>query len=65
MLSLTDGFVDVEVILQHRNFRGVTFEELRHLVETNDKQRFSLRREEKNNKWQIKANQGHSLQVKK
>lgn len=58
-----NGYVDVDVILRHRNFKGITLEELQDLVETNDKQRFTIRHEESTNKWQIKANQGHTLQI--
>ena len=58
-----DGYVDVNVILRHRNFRGVTEAEVRSVVDQNEKQRFALRTEEKTNKLQIKANQGHTLQV--
>jgi len=58
-----NGYVDVDVILRHRNFRGVSFDDLRHVVETNDKKRFTLRHDEQRKTWQIKANQGHTLQV--
>jgi len=57
------GYVDVDVILRHRNFRGVTMEDLRNLVENNDKKRFALTLNDRTKKWQIKANQGHTLKV--
>lgn len=58
-----NGYVDVDIVLRHRNFRGVTLEDLQSLVENNDKKRFALILNDKTKKWQIKANQGHTLKV--
>ena len=63
--AVADGYVDVDIVLRHRNFRGVTLEDLQSLVENNDKKRFALILNDKTKKWQIKANQGHTLKVNK
>ena len=56
-----DGYVPVQEILQHphKKFRGATMEDIRRVVETNAKQRFSLT--ERNGEMLIRANQGHSI----
>jgi 2'-phosphotransferase len=56
-----DGYVSVLEILRKQQFRGKTLEDIRLIVETNDKQRFNLREEE--GVWMIRANQGHSVAV--
>lgn len=48
--------------LARPKFKGVTFEQIRYVVDTNDKQRYTLVEEE--GEWWIRANQGHSLKVK-
>ncbi|KAJ3207846.1 tRNA 2'-phosphotransferase 1 [Dinochytrium kinnereticum] len=57
-----DGYVKVEDLLRHKKFQGVTFDEIRQVVADNDKQRFTLI-EEESERWVIKANQGHSLEL--
>eukprot|EP00123_Amoebidium_parasiticum_P020465 comp5033_c0_seq1/m.1132 comp5033_c0_seq1/g.1132 ORF comp5033_c0_seq1/g.1132 comp5033_c0_seq1/m.1132 type:complete len:288 (-) comp5033_c0_seq1:24-887(-) len=54
-----DGFCLVSTILSHREYRGFTLDELKAVVENNDKKRYLLR-EEEGQLW-IRANQGHSL----
>jgi len=55
------GWVDVDVLLtaMSKNRRGITLDQLKHVVESNDKQRFSFSEDGK----QIRATQGHSVKV--
>ncbi|XP_017263672.1 tRNA 2'-phosphotransferase 1 isoform X2 [Kryptolebias marmoratus] len=59
----TDGFLFVEDLLAHPHFRSYTLEDVERVVETNDKQRFKLRSHPEDGRLQIRANQGHSVQV--
>uniref|UniRef100_A0A3P9LB38 2'-phosphotransferase n=1 Tax=Oryzias latipes TaxID=8090 RepID=A0A3P9LB38_ORYLA len=59
----TDGFLFVEDLLAHPQFCSYTVEDVERVVATNDKQRFKLRSHPKNGRLQIRANQGHSIQV--
>lgn len=62
----TGGFVDVTDIEQHRGFHGkFTVSDIQRVVAENDKQRFTLRTHPVSGKLQIKANQGHSINVSK
>lgn len=57
-----DGFINVQTILQHRSLRGkCSVEDIKRIVENNDKQRFALRSFD--NVLEIRANQGHSVKV--
>ena len=60
-----NGFVDVDVFLRRRDLglNGLTLDDVKYIVATNDKQRFAL---EVNDKGvlQIRANQGHTLPIK-
>ncbi|KAJ7307362.1 hypothetical protein JRQ81_009375 [Phrynocephalus forsythii] len=58
-----DGFVDVAEVLRLPQFRPWSLDDVQRVVETNDKQRFSLRPHPSGGHPQIRANQGHSLQV--
>ncbi|XP_072840328.2 tRNA 2'-phosphotransferase 1 [Pogona vitticeps] len=58
-----DGFVDVAEVLRLPQFRPWSLEDVQRVVETNDKQRFSLRPHSSSGHLQIRANQGHSLEV--
>uniref|UniRef100_A0A452IMH6 2'-phosphotransferase n=1 Tax=Gopherus agassizii TaxID=38772 RepID=A0A452IMH6_9SAUR len=58
-----DGFVDVAALLSLPRFGGVSVADVRHVVETNEKCRFALRSHPSDGRLQIRANQGHSLQV--
>lgn len=62
-LILTDGFVFVEELLAHPQFRSYTLEDVERVVATNDKQRFKLRPHPEDGRLQIRANQGHTVQV--
>jgi len=55
----TDGFARVHDILARPNFNTVSFAQIRDIVSSNDKQRFTLREIE--DQWYIRANQGHSM----
>ena len=58
-----DGSVPVEDLLKLPNLNHATLEQVRYVVEHNDKQRFNLFTE--NNKEYIRASQGHSGDVGK
>lgn len=58
-----DGFLYVEDLLAHPQFRSFSLEDMERVVATNDKQRFKLRPHPENKRLQIRANQGHSVQV--
>ncbi|XP_056020547.1 uncharacterized protein LOC125649502 isoform X2 [Ostrea edulis] len=55
------GYLWVDDILRRNEYRHFTVEDVRHVVTTNDKQRFHL--EEDQGHLKIRANQGHSLEV--
>ncbi|XP_029964867.1 tRNA 2'-phosphotransferase 1 [Salarias fasciatus] len=59
----TDGFLFVEELLAHPQFRSYSVEDVERVVATNDKQRFKLRSHPEDGRLQIRANQGHSVQV--
>ncbi|XP_041845934.1 tRNA 2'-phosphotransferase 1 [Melanotaenia boesemani] len=59
----TDGFLFVEDLLAHAQFRSYTLEDIERVVTTNEKQRFKLRSHPEEGLLQIRANQGHSIQV--
>lgn len=58
-----DGFLFVEELLAHPQFRSYSLEDVERVVATNDKQRFKLRSHPDDGRLQIRANQGHSVQV--
>ncbi|MFK7766337.1 MAG: RNA 2'-phosphotransferase [Mariniblastus sp.] len=61
-ITLTEsGWVAVDRLLQHMGQHGkkLTIEQLAHVVETNDKQRFEFSDDRK----EIRARQGHSVSV--
>ncbi|KAJ3021349.1 tRNA 2'-phosphotransferase 1 [Thoreauomyces humboldtii] len=57
-----DGYILISDLVKHKRLRNVTFETIQEIVEGNDKQRFTLLQE--GNIWAIRANQGHSIDVK-
>ncbi|RVE67380.1 hypothetical protein OJAV_G00102170 [Oryzias javanicus] len=59
----TDGFLFVEDLLANPQFNSYTLEDVERVVATNDKQRFKLRSNPENGRLEIRANQGHSIQV--
>ena len=62
-VALTTGLVDVEAVLKTERLRGFTFEDVKNVVELNDKQRFALVQRPSDGAWLIRANQGHTIQV--
>lgn len=58
----TDGFLNVHELLTHPQLKNVTVNDIKRVVENNNKQRFTLRVNE--GVLQIRANQGHSFAVK-
>ncbi|KAL0973861.1 hypothetical protein UPYG_G00212150 [Umbra pygmaea] len=58
-----DGFIFVEDILAHAQFCSFSLDDLERVVATNDKQRFKLRPHPEDGRLQIRANQGHSVEV--
>ncbi|XP_072251680.1 tRNA 2'-phosphotransferase 1 isoform X1 [Leuresthes tenuis] len=59
----TDGFLFVDELLAHPQFRSYTLEDVERVVATNDKQRFRLCSHPEDGRLRIRANQGHSVQV--
>lgn len=59
----SDGFVPVSSLLSLPQFRPFSLNDIELIVRSNDKQRFTLRSSEPEGKLEIRANQGHSLQV--
>jgi len=57
-----DGFIEVNELLKYNKLEGVTLQQIKEIVDTNDKKRFQLI--EENNKWFIRAVQGHSIEFK-
>ncbi|XP_026185493.1 tRNA 2'-phosphotransferase 1 isoform X1 [Mastacembelus armatus] len=62
-LTHIDGFLFVEELLAHPQFRSYTLEDVERVVAANDKQRFKLRFHPEDGRLQIRANQGHTVQV--
>uniref|UniRef100_UPI00398E33CA tRNA 2'-phosphotransferase 1 isoform X2 n=1 Tax=Pristiophorus japonicus TaxID=55135 RepID=UPI00398E33CA len=58
-----DGFLGVDEILQHPRYRGYAERDILRVVETNSKHRFTLRSHPDTGRLEVRANQGHSLQV--
>ena len=59
-----EGYVDVEDVLALNRFRGYAFKDVEAVVRNNDKQRFALRKSPETGRWQIRANQGHTIKVR-
>jgi 2'-phosphotransferase len=56
-----DGYVSLNELLQHRQFKDTNFETIKGIVNSDNKNRFTLKLE--NGKYFIRANQGHSTEV--
>lgn len=59
----SDGFLLVEELLAHPQFRSYSVGDVERVVAANDKQRFKIRPHPDDGRLQIRANQGHSVQV--
>ncbi|ODV94903.1 hypothetical protein PACTADRAFT_50752 [Pachysolen tannophilus NRRL Y-2460] len=63
-----DGYIALDDILSHNRIKShrATFEDIKRIVDSNDKQRFTLRRghdgDGEHKKYYICANQGHSIE---
>jgi 2'-phosphotransferase len=64
LFNRSTGFVDVDAVLKLPRFSGYCEAQIKKVVELNDKQRFSLRKNSQTGKLQIRANQGHTIKVK-
>lgn len=63
-LTMTsDGYVQVKDVLSLQQFNGCTMDKIQHIVDNNDKQRFSMK--SSGGQMYIRANQGHSIDVAK
>ncbi|KAK3535865.1 hypothetical protein QTP70_021164 [Hemibagrus guttatus] len=60
----SDGFVFVDELLTHGQYSSFSLEDVERVVATNEKQRFKLQNHPENGRLQIRANQGHTVQVK-
>ncbi|XP_075693369.1 tRNA 2'-phosphotransferase 1 isoform X2 [Rhinoderma darwinii] len=59
----SDGFVPVSFLLHLRQFSSISQNDIERVVRCNDKQRFTIRTTEPGGTLEIRANQGHSIQV--
>ncbi|CAO3688497.1 unnamed protein product [Rhizopus stolonifer] len=57
----SDGFVLLDDVLKLSEFKGITYPEIKYIVDHNDKRRYELI--EKENQLYIRATQGHSLKI--
>ncbi|XP_061391097.1 tRNA 2'-phosphotransferase 1-like [Musca vetustissima] len=58
-----DGFIKVDELLKHPHYcRDYSLTTLQRLVEQDAKQRYTLRKNPLQGYWEIRANQGHSLE---
>lgn len=60
-----EGFVDVDNILTLPAFRHHNFEQIKDVVDSNDKQRFLIKsyNDKGSKRFKIRANQGHSIEI--
>ncbi|KAJ1952526.1 tRNA 2'-phosphotransferase [Dipsacomyces acuminosporus] len=57
-----DGSILLSELMKHRKLQSTTFAQIRHVVDTNDKKRYTLFQEA--NEWYIRATQGHSIKIR-
>ncbi|KAJ2821590.1 tRNA 2'-phosphotransferase, partial [Coemansia sp. 'formosensis'] len=57
-----DGSISLDDLRRYQKLKSVTFDEIKHAVDTNNKKRFTLYQEK--DTWYIRAVQGHSLAIK-
>lgn len=62
-LEMSEGFVFVDDLLKLRQFKKYSEDDVKRVVADNDKKRFALRNDPVTNRLQIRANQGHTMQV--
>ena len=63
LIFMPTGFVFVDELLKLRQFKRYSENEIRKVVDENDKKRFALRLDPVTNRLQIRANQGHTIEV--
>ncbi|XP_061135737.1 tRNA 2'-phosphotransferase 1 [Syngnathus typhle] len=59
----SDGYLSVRDLLAHPQFHSYKLEDVERVVASNDKQRFKLRPHPEDGHLEIRANQGHTMQV--
>ncbi|KAJ1956411.1 Protein transport protein Sec24B [Linderina pennispora] len=59
-----DGSIQLSTLLAHPKLRSTTFDQIKHVVDTNDKKRYALFQDPATNAWYIRATQGHSIKIK-
>lgn len=57
------GFIFVDDLLKLRQFQRYSEDDVKKVVADNDKKRFALRNDPATDRLQIRANQGHTLEV--
>ena len=63
-IAKTTGFVECEALLKHPRLQNHNIDEIKQVCAKNDKQRFCIRQHPNDlNKFQIRANQGHSIET--
>lgn len=58
-----EGYIRVDELLQHKSLCKFSVADVERVVATNEKQRFKLRFHTETKALEIKANQGHSIQL--
>ncbi|KAJ1721208.1 Protein transport protein Sec24B [Coemansia erecta] len=67
MVLRDDGSILLSTLMKHKKLQSTAFEQVKHVVDTNEKKRFVLFREADEagtQSWYIRATQGHSVQIK-
>lgn len=62
-LQLHDGFVYIDELLKLPQLRRYNLQDIAHVVQSNDKQRFHMEVDPATGKHRIRANQGHTMEV--
>lgn len=62
-LQMSEGFVFVDELLKLQQLKRYSESDIRKVVDENDKKRFALRLDAATNRLQIRANQGHTMEV--
>jgi hypothetical protein len=62
-LFVVGGFLYVDEILGKPRFKKYTVDDVKSVVESNEKQRFYMETDADSGRFKIRANQGHTLEV--
>lgn len=57
------GFIFVDDLLKLRQFQRYSEDDIKRVVADNDKKRFALRNDPETDRLQVRANQGHTMEV--